>query len=40
MKYFATCTTLEALKKEYRRLCMIHHEARRPLEDFEDQEWH
>ena len=28
MKYFATCTTLEALKKEYRRLCMIHHPDR------------
>ena len=28
MKYFTTCTTLEALKKEYRRLCMIHHPDR------------
>lgn len=28
MKYFATCTTLEALKHEYRRLCMIHHPDR------------
>ena len=28
MKYFAACTTLEALKKEYRRLCMIHHPDR------------
>ena len=25
MKYFAACTTLETLKKEYRRLCTIHH---------------
>ena len=25
MKYFAACTTLEELKKEYRRLAMIHH---------------
>lgn len=24
MKYFANCATLEALKKEYRRLCMLH----------------
>lgn len=28
MKYFAACTTLEALKKEYRRLCMINHPDR------------
>lgn len=28
MKYFTSCTTLEALKKEYRRLCMIHHPDR------------
>ena len=28
MKYFTTCTTLEALKHEYRRLCMIHHPDR------------
>lgn len=28
MKYFTACTTLEALKKEYRRLCMIHHPDR------------
>lgn len=28
MKYFAACTTLEALKHEYRRLCMIHHPDR------------
>ena len=28
MKYFATCTTLETLKKEYRRLCMVHHPDR------------
>lgn len=28
MKYFAACTTLEALKKEYRRLCMVHHPDR------------
>lgn len=28
MKYFAACTTLEALKREYRRLCMIHHPDR------------
>lgn len=28
MKYFTTCATLEALKKEYRRLCMIHHPDR------------
>lgn len=25
MKYFANCSTLDALKKEYRRLTMIHH---------------
>lgn len=25
MKYFAACTTLDELKKEYRRLAMIHH---------------
>ena len=25
MKYFANCKTLEDLKKEYRRLAMIHH---------------
>ena len=25
MKYFAKCSTLEELKKEYRRLAMIHH---------------
>lgn len=28
MKYFTNCATLEALKKEYRRLCMIHHPDR------------
>lgn len=28
MKYFANCTTLESLKHEYRRLCMIHHPDR------------
>ena len=28
MKYFASCTTLDALKHEYRRLCMIHHPDR------------
>ncbi len=28
MKYFTNCTTLEALKHEYRRLCMIHHPDR------------
>ena len=28
MKYFASCATLEALKHEYRRLCMIHHPDR------------
>lgn len=28
MKYFTNCTTLEALKKEYRRLCMVHHPDR------------
>lgn len=28
MKYFTKCTTLEALKKEYRRLCMLHHPDR------------
>lgn len=28
MKYFANCTTLDALKHEYRRLCMIHHPDR------------
>lgn len=28
MKYFTNCTTLEALKKEYRRLCMLHHPDR------------
>lgn len=28
MKYFTACTTLEALKHEYRRLCMIHHPDR------------
>ena len=28
MNYFATCTTVEALKKEYRRLCMIDHPDR------------
>lgn len=25
MKYFAACTTLDELKKEYRHLAMIHH---------------
>lgn len=25
MKYFTDCTTLEALKKEYRRLCKLYH---------------
>lgn len=25
MKFFAACTTLDELKKEYRRLAMIHH---------------
>lgn len=25
MKYFAACTTLDELKKEYRRLAMTHH---------------
>lgn len=25
MKYFTNCTTLDELKKEYRRLSMIHH---------------
>lgn len=28
MKYFANCRTLEELKKEYRRLTMIHHPDR------------
>ena len=28
MTYFTTCRTLEELKKEYRRLCMIHHPDR------------
>lgn len=28
MKYFAACATLDALKHEYRRLCMIHHPDR------------
>ena len=28
MKYFTNCRTLEELKKEYRRLCMIHHPDR------------
>lgn len=28
MKYFANCKTLEELKKEYRRLAMIHHPDR------------
>lgn len=28
MRYFAACTTLDALKHEYRRLCMIHHPDR------------
>lgn len=28
MKYFANCDTLDALKKEFRRLCMIHHPDR------------
>lgn len=28
MEYFTNCTTLEALKKEYRRLCMLHHPDR------------
>ena len=25
MKYFASCTTLDALKHEYRRLCKLYH---------------
>ena len=25
MKYFTNCTTLDELKKEFRRLCMTHH---------------
>nr|DAU64054.1 MAG TPA: DnaJ-like protein [Caudoviricetes sp.] len=25
MKYFTTCTTLDELKKEFRRLAMLHH---------------
>lgn len=28
MKYFINCHTLEELKKEYRRLCMLHHPDR------------
>lgn len=28
MKYFTNCTTLEDLKKEYRRLTMLHHPDR------------
>ena len=28
MKYFTNCRTLEELKKEYRRLCMLHHPDR------------
>lgn len=28
MKYFATCRTLEELKKEYRRICILHHPDR------------
>lgn len=28
MKYFTNCHTLEALKREYRRLSMIHHPDR------------
>lgn len=28
MKYFANCKTLDELKKEFRRLCMIHHPDR------------
>lgn len=28
MKYFANCRTLEELRKEYRRLCMVHHPDR------------
>ena len=27
MKYFTNCRTLDELKKEYRRLAMIHHPA-------------
>ena len=28
MKYFTNCRTLEELRKEYRRLCMVHHPDR------------
>ena len=28
MKYFTNCTTLDELKKEFRRLCMKHHPDR------------
>lgn len=28
MKYFTNCTTLDELKKEFRRLCMVHHPDR------------
>lgn len=28
MKFFTNCTTLDELKKEFRRLCMIHHPDR------------
>lgn len=28
MKYFQACRTLEELKKEYRRLCLLHHPDR------------
>ena len=28
MKYFTNCTTLDELKKEYRRLAMLHHPDR------------
>ena len=28
MKYFTNCTTLDELKKEFRRLCMAHHPDR------------
>lgn len=28
MKYFTNCHTLDELKKEYRRLCMLHHPDR------------
>lgn len=28
MRYFANCHSLEELRKEYRRLCMVHHPDR------------